>query len=244
MEQKEYKIMSDIEGKHWWFRARRKIVSSMIEELNLSQNAQILEVGCGTGGNLAMLAEFGDVYAVELNKEAAKFAEEKKVAKSVIQAKLPQEVPYKDKKFDLIVFLDVVEHIEEDKETLKAINGILSDNGVLLITVPAFQFLWSEHDVALHHKRRYNKAQLKALIANSGYKTKYVSYYNFVLFPLVSAIRFMNNSLGIKSNESDSKMPGKFVNFILEKLFASERIVLGKFVFPFGVSLILTAVKN
>lgn len=242
MEAKEYEIMQKLEGEHWWFVARRKVIAAMLSQLNLPANAQVLEIGCGSGGNLKMLSQFGEVYGVEPNDKARASATAKGLAKAIEKAKLPAQIPFSDKKFDLIVLLDALEHIEEDTQALKVLHGSLKDSGILFITVPAFKFLWSAHDVSCHHKRRYNKASLRKVLADAGFKEHYVSYFNFWLFPVVLTVRMVNKLLGVK-DQSDLKMPGKFMNKLLTGIFASERILIGKISFLFGVSLMLAAKK-
>lgn len=244
MEELEYRLMQEFENHHWWFVGRRKIISEMISTLHLPEKAQILEIGCGSGGNFEMLSEFGEIYAVEVYEDAIKNARTKNIAKEIVMAELPEETLFNDKKFDLIVFLDALEHMEKDVESLQAVKDLLDDNGVLLITVPAFQFLWSGHDIACHHKRRYSRNTLKNTIQSAGYKFSYASYYNFFLFPLICAIRALqkisNKELQPKS---DLKMPNIFFNWILKKIFGFERIFIKNLSLPFGLSLMATATK-
>ena len=119
--------------------------------------------------------------------------------------------------------------------------------GYLLVTVPADQFLWSEHDEINHHKRRYTLKTLHQVITNSGYTIKYSSYFNFWLFPIVAGIRLIKKILLLKKNNipnSDLNLPHKIVNRILTLLFASESYLISKIAMPFGVSIILIAEKT
>lgn len=241
MEDSLYKLMAMYEDKHWWFVARRRIIDALLSRLNLPKPASILEVGCGTGGNLSLLSKYGTVRAVEANDFARHKAEERHVAVSVQAAHLPDAMPKMDERFDLITMFDVLEHIDEDPETLTLLRGYLKPEGKLCLTVPAMPFLWSGHDVANHHKRRYTKQSLTKVVTNAGYKPSYISYFNIWLFPVVAATRVISRALGIRQDKSDLSMPAPWLNNLLERLFASERNWIGKTQMPFGVSLIMSA---
>ncbi len=141
MESHEYKMLQKVENVHWWFVARREILDRRIKSFNLPSNAKILEVGCGTGGNLEMLAKYGEVYAIELDDWAKEKAQDKGVAKEIRSGKLPEELVFEDMKFDMIVMFDVLEHIDEDSETIQALEKLLADGGMFFATVPAFFFM-------------------------------------------------------------------------------------------------------
>ena len=238
MDQHIYVEMAALEERHWWFVARRKILSTLLSSLPLPLNAQILEAGCGTGGNLAMLTRHGQVYGMEENAQAIELSSAKG-ASLIAQGRLPSAIPFEGKKFDLIALLDVLEHLDEDDASLRALRTRLKPGGWLLITVPAFPFLWSHHDELHHHKRRYVATDLRALIKGAGYQIHYLSYFNTWLFPLIAAARLMKGSGGSRSG--DLSMPNKFVNTLLKTIFASERWLLGRIAFPFGVSLVVLA---
>jgi SAM-dependent methyltransferase len=239
MDPKLYLQMAALEDVHWWFVARRKILDKVITELNLPQEAEIFEAGCGTGGNLAMLARHGSVYAMELDDVARSLASERQLAK-IGAGRLPEEIPFHSQKFDLIVLLDVLEHIDKDAAALQALYSRLNKNGWLLITVPAYPFLWSAHDVVHHHKRRYVMKQLRTVVTRSGYTVSYVSYFNSLLFPLIAGVRILHKLTGGGKGD-DLTMPSPLTNKLLTAIFASERFAIGRFSLPFGVSLLLLA---
>lgn len=247
MQAEEYKLMEQVEEKHWWFVARRAILSTMLKRLDLPPNAQIMEIGCGTGGNLQMLAGFGEVYAVEPNENAYAISVQKQQAADYTNIALPQH-PFPGKSFDLIVLFDSLEHMKNDREALQAIKPSLKENGTLFITVPAFPFLWSDHDVALHHYRRYTRGELHQIVKENGYKTTYSSYFNFWLFPLIAIIRlvqkYTDHGQSEQTARSNSMLPGFLMNKLLQAVFASERWLIGRIKFPFGVSLMLVATKS
>lgn len=243
MEADIYKLISGLEGKHWWYVARRLILEDLIRKNNLPAKAKIYEVGCGSGGNLPMLAKFGEVYAGEMNDWSRDYANKRNIAKTIEYTELPGKPAFINERFDLIVMLDVIEHIENDKASLEVLKSQLNDNGKLIITVPAYSFLWSKFDELSHHKRRYTRNSISNVANAAGFKINYVSYFNFFLFPIIACFRIFGRFLEIDHGKTDFKIPGDFVNRILTRIFAAERFLLGKMSFPFGGSIILVASK-
>lgn len=239
-----YLEMSETESKHWWFSGRRDILSSMIASLNLPQNPQIFEVGCGTGGNLDMLGKFGNVSAIDMDETARAIALKKTCYRHDIRdGCCPEEIPFMEKKFDLICMFDVLEHIEQDTETLLVLKKLLKKNGRILITVPAYQWLYGVHDEFLHHKRRYTANQLQAKIATAGLMSAKISYFNTILFPIVAIARLKDKLLG-NASATGTKVPPTIVNNIFQKLFGFERFLLERMDLPFGSSLLCILVAT
>ena len=157
MEPDVFAKMGRVEQRHWWFCARRKILADQIEQLALSDNARLLEVGCGTGGNLSMLSRFGKVVAVEPDN-AARLRAHQQSGLEILSGSLPYQLPKAAYGADLAVALDVIEHVDDDRAAIGAISQCLRPGGRFLATVPAYQWMWSDHDVAHHHKRRYRRS--------------------------------------------------------------------------------------
>lgn len=233
-----YLEMAETESRHWWFLGRRAILSSMITSLDLPKKPQILEVGCGTGGNLEMLGKFGKVSAIEMNATARAIASTKTHNLYNIRAgHCPDEIPFDDQRFDLICMFDVLEHIEQDTETLIAIKQLLTKNGLILMTVPAYQWLYGAHDEFLHHKRRYSATQLRKIFVGAGFQPVRISYFNTFLFPLAVMVRVKDKLLGA-STATGTSVPPAPINIIFGTLFGAERYLLKHFNLPFGVSLL------
>lgn len=243
MEPSIYALMASLEERHWWFAARRAIAEKIIKQLDLPLDAKILEAGCGTGGNLAMLSRYGQVHAMELDDQARQMANAKGVTQ-VRSGSLPDEVPYQQEQFDLIALLDVLEHVEDDRNTLKVMGSLLKPEGCLLISVPAFPFLWSAHDEVHHHKRRYSLSELRGKLEDAGLEITYASYFNTVLFPLIFGARLLGKLHANKRESGDLIMPHPFINRLLFAIFSSERFVLGRWSLPFGVSAMAIARKG
>lgn len=231
-----YRQMAQTEDDHWWFVGRRAILSKVIESLSLPNQARILEIGAGTGGNLGMLRRFGDVSASELDD----FAREHAIHKTGIQvrkARLPDLLPFQTKHFDLICLFDVLEHVEDDVGALRAIMQFLKPQGRVLITVPAHQWLWGMHDIEVHHFRRYSAQQLQRIISQAGYRAAKLSYFNAIMFPLIAASRLGDRLLSRRSATGTGMPPG-LVNAFLSTLFSMEAHLITRARIPFGVSLL------
>jgi SAM-dependent methyltransferase len=145
MEIYTYKLMRELEEKHWWFVARRNILQSTLSTLQLPKSSNILEVGCGTGGNIAFLRKFGELICVESDNSAAELARERNLV-PILSGALPNEMPVFNRQFDLIVLFHVIEHIDDDGDCLGVLCKLIKPGGRFVLTVPDFSFLWSQHD--------------------------------------------------------------------------------------------------
>ena len=158
MELDAYRQMAATEDEHWWFCGRSTIAETIIGGLGLPEGASIVEIGAGTGGNIAMLERFGEVQAVEMSDLARQIAWEK-TGREFLYGYLPDRIPVAGiGRLDLS--FDVLEHVDEDEASLAAMRRLLKPGGRIVLTVPAHQWLWSAHDVGLHHMRRYSRSQL------------------------------------------------------------------------------------
>ena len=235
MERIIYDRMAELDSRHWWYVARRDILAELIRrKVPLPTEPRILEIGCGTGHNLPMLSRFGRVDAVEIDPIARAMASSR-LGHAVHDAPLPTLAGVPERSYDLVALLDVLEHVEADRDALVSISERLRPNGRILLTVPAHPWMWSSHDVANHHKRRYTKKTLKAVVADAGLKLHELTYFNSVLFPVAAMARVASRLAG-KEGSGDA-MPPKAVNALFETLFGLERYAIGRLPFPPGVSL-------
>lgn len=238
MDPSAYSEMAEIENEHWWFRGRRAIVSSLLGSLPLPKGSRILEVGCGTGGNLDMLNHFGEVCAFEMSESARQIAQKKTASQYDIRSGYcPHAIPFVEKTFDLICLFDVLEHIEEDTETLSALRSLLNKDGFIFLTVPAYQWMFGPHDVFLHHRRRYTRSQLSAVARSAGLKPVKLTYINTVLFPLAVVAR-LKDKITQSKIATGANLPSPLINAIFYQLFALEKVLLRLINLPFGVSIV------
>ena len=236
MERVVYDRMAELDRVHWWYRARRHILSDLIERrIELPADARILEIGCGTGHNVLMLKRFGDVDAIEIDEAARELATER-LGKTVGSAPLPELAGVADGDYDLIAILDVLEHVEADEQALASMARKLKAGGRILLTVPAHPWMWSAHDVVNHHQRRYTKKSLSSVVERAGLRLEMMSYFNSLLFPLAAGARLAGRIT--RKQDSDDKLPPRPVNKLFEVLFNLERHALGRVPFPPGVSLV------
>lgn len=234
MDQAVYVRMANDEDSHWWFAGRREIIKCLIERAcDLPDQPRILEAGCGTGGNLELLKHYGKVDAFELDEGARQIAEAKS-GLPIMPGSLPDDVEIQSGSYDLIALFDVLEHVEYDCDSLKTLGQGLRENGKMLITVPAMQWLWSAHDEHHHHFRRYSKGSLTATVRRAGLEIETAGYFNTLLFPAAVAERFAKKLMG-STNASDEK-PNRFLNSIFGTVFGFERHLAGRIPMPVGLS--------
>ena len=240
MERAIYERMAAIDGEHWWFAARREIVSAIIRaQVPLQPDARILEVGCGTGSNIAFLQGFGRVDAIEPDGPARELASERSGI-PVRAGFLPEDgATIEDHAYDLIVLLDVLEHIPQDGPALEVLRTKLAPGGRILVTVPAMQWLWSEHDAAHHHHRRYTAKTLTRVFEASGLRLRHRTYFNTLLFPLIAGARAIGRLTGREGG--DDAMPPGPLNRALKAVFGAEARWVARSSLPLGVSLAAVA---
>jgi len=242
MEPEVYTRHLENEESHWWFRGRREIIRSVVKKnfSNGDKKINILDFGAGSGTNIQMLNSFGNVYVYEKNKKISDFLKEK--FKSSENIKIVEDFNNKGF-FDLIVVADVIEHIKEDKLVLNQLSNSLKKNGKLLLTAPAYQFLFSNKDVTLHHYRRYTKTSLNKLF-EENYTILKSSYFNFFLFLPLCILILIMKILKIQFIDSVEKKPNFLVNTFLYLIFFSESILLKFINLPFGISILTFCEKK
>jgi len=235
MDRSIYDAMAAQDSTHWWYVARRDVLHDLIaRRVKLPTGARILEIGCGTGHNLAMLERFGSVEAVELD-EAARGVATQRFGPVVSDARLPELQGIGEGCYDLVALLDVLEHVEDDVAALRAIARRLKPGGTIVLTVPQHGWLWSGHDVANHHFRRYSKAGLRTAIGAAGLKLDLMTSFNSLLFPLAAADRVAARVRG-REGSADAA-PAPVVNGLFRRIFGLERHLVGRVPMPPGVSL-------
>ncbi|MBF0421380.1 MAG: class I SAM-dependent methyltransferase [Magnetococcales bacterium] len=243
MDHQNYVTMAEVQDRHWWFRGRRAILLRLISTLALPDHPQILDVGCGTGANLPVLSEFGQVWGMD-NNEFALQTVRKKSDVIVAHGSLPGTIPFADQRFHLITLLDVLAEIKSDREAIAALSRRMLPGGWLVITAPAFDFLWSSHDVMSHHHRRYTASQLVSSLTAAGLEVHFSTYFNMFLFVPIFVIRLMKRWLHLFPGDDSGAVPPGPINNALFSLFKLEGHVIGRGkALPFGVSVLVVARK-
>jgi SAM-dependent methyltransferase len=228
--------MAELDQTHWWYVARRRVLSDFIARvIHPPKDARILEIGCGTGHNFEMLGAFGTVEGLEID-DAARAIASQRLGRPVGTAPLPGLDGIADGSYDLIALLDVLEHVEADEAALASIRKKLKPGGRILVTVPANRWMWSAHDTVHHHFRRYNRSSLRGVISRAGLKVEAMTHFNTVLFPLAAAFRLVGKLTG--REEADDAQPAVPLNRLFTGLFGLERHLVGRVPMPFGVSLL------
>lgn len=242
----EYQKMAQLEETYWWFRGRRNIIKAILKKyLPIKKGLRILDYGSGTGGTLSILKEFGTVTGADISSEAIKYSIQKD--KSEIHLIQPnQSLPFIENSFDLITTLDVLEHIENDENMLLLIKKYLKPTGFILISVPAYQFLWSEHDEALEHFRRYTASGLIKKITTAGFQPVYKTYAITFAFPIIVAYRLLKKTVKKILRQKNAPTTSyvilpKSLNNFFTTLLKAEAFIIKNFSFPFGSSIFILA---
>jgi 2-polyprenyl-3-methyl-5-hydroxy-6-metoxy-1,4-benzoquinol methylase len=241
MEEQVYQQIYEVEKEHWWFTARKSILLRYLEsQLNLSPNARVLDVGCGTGAILETLSRRYESYGTDTAPQAIAFCRQRGLTRLHLGtlATYPSSEP-----FDLITMLDVVEHVDDDLAFLRAARALLRPAGSVLIAVPAFPSLWSRHDEILHHRRRYTKRTLRALVNAAGFQIERLTFFNSLLFPIAYVKRMASRITGW-NDWNDLDVPVRPLNKVLHFLFLLEGPLLPYTSFPLGLSLLCLARKD
>lgn len=227
------------EDRHWWYRGRRTVLERIIADLRLPARARILDAGCGSGRNMLELARHGTVTGVELSPPSVAVARGRGVGE-VIEGSVLQ-MPFESGSFDLAVSLDVIEHLEDDLSALRELRRVVAPGGALLITVPAYQWLWSGHDEVNHHHRRYTRRSLQRVAERAGWETVRTTYFNSLLLPVAIALRVLDRLSPARPTESslDLWVPPEPLNWLLQRPLQLEAAVIGRSGrIPAGLSLL------
>jgi len=246
MDQQFYAEYAEIEDTHWWFRGRREIFTRLLAPLANGRRLRILDIGFGTGAMLRFLSDYGDVVGMDMSADAIRFARTR-CDRPMLLGDIT-DVPLATASLDLVTAFDIVEHVDDDAAALAELARVCRPGGHVLLTVPAFQFLWGNQDVISHHRRRYTLGGVDARVRAAGLVPRRLSYFNAFLFPVVAAVRVARRLRGarpqgeIKSDFTMTK-PG-LVNDVLTRVFAAEGHVVARRRLPVGVSVVCLATRQ
>ncbi len=240
------------EDAHWWFATRTGAIERFLDTLPQKQNLDILDVGCGAGNMIHHLARYGRVRGIEVDPRPVSIARQR--GYDVRLGDATQTIPFADASFDLVTALDVIEHVDADRNILSEAHRVLRPGGHLLITTPALQWLWSYNDALNAHKRRYSAAELRAKLGRAGFAVRRLSYNFFLVFPMAASMIALKNATGkraaLKSHhfdddayQVDMEPVPPVLNMLLRGVGRVEAALLGAFDLPIGTSLIALAHK-
>jgi SAM-dependent methyltransferase len=224
---RDYELQThQAEDRHWWYRGRRTVIERVLDRLGLPPQARILDAGCGSGRNMVELQRRGTVTGVELSHTSVELARQRGAGEVIEGSVL--EMPFPDASFDLAVSLDVIEHLEDDLTALRELRRVIAPGGALLVTVPAYQWLWSGHDVINHHHRRYTGGSLKRVAEQAGWRQERTTHFNSLLLPVAILLRVLDR-FNRKTTESslDLWVPPEPVNRLLETPLLLEAAAIG-----------------
>ena len=225
---RDYELQThQAEDRHWWYRGRRTVIERVVCGLGLAPGARILDAGCGSGRNMIELARHGIVTGVELSPTSVALARARNSGEVIEGSVL--DMPFADSSFDLAVSLDVIEHLEDDLGALRELRRTVVPGGALLVTVPAYQWLWSGHDVVNHHHRRYTRSSLQRVAERAGWRQERTTYFNSLLLPVAILLRVLDR-VNTKTTESslDLWVPPEPVNRLLELPLSLEAGAIGR----------------
>jgi SAM-dependent methyltransferase len=237
MDQALMQATLEVDEHHWWYRGRRRIILAELDRLALPRPAQVLDAGCGSGATMQELTPYGEVRGIELSPEAAEVARGR--GHNVTIGRL-EELPWPDQTFDLVTCLDVIEHTPDDRLTLEELRRVTRPGGYLVVTVPAYQALWSYHDEANHHYRRYSRRLLRAAAVRAGWSVERVTAFNSLLLAPAAAVRLLQRRRRPGNGHStDLEVGPAWLNDVLERPLVLEASWLGRgHRLPAGLSLL------
>jgi SAM-dependent methyltransferase len=225
---RDYELQThQAEDRHWWYRGRRTVIERVLDGLRLPARARILDAGCGSGRNMVELARHGTVTGVELSETSVDLARGREIGEVVAGSVL--EMPFPADSFDLAVSLDVIEHLEDDLGALREMRRTVTPGGSLLVTVPAYPWLWSGHDEINHHHRRYTRRSLERVAGQAGWEQVRTTYFNSLLLPAAIILRVLDR-LSTKTTESslDLWVPPEPFNWLLERPLSIEAALIAR----------------
>jgi SAM-dependent methyltransferase len=240
MDERERQAMLTMDDEHWWYRGRRRILRAELDRLALPAGTRVLDAGCGSGRTLLELADYGQVYGTELDPGAVQLARGRGLGE-IYNGRI-EELPWEDAFFGLITCLDVIEHTPDDRVALRELRRVCKPRGLLVVTVPAYQALWSIHDVVNHHYRRYVRRTLRGAALDAGWRIQRMTSFNSLLLAPAAAVRLAQRRQlrhPPRDYKSELHLAPARMNAILEKPLQLEAGWLGRGrTLPAGLSLL------
>ena len=241
MNREEYSIMARVEDAHWWYAGLRGMIRAHWARYG-TEGSRILDVGCGTGANAQMLSKFGDVVGLDISPEALVFSRGRGL-RDLERAGLPH-LPHPDEAFDAALLMDVLYHraVPHKAEALREVCRVLKPGGIVLINVPAYEWLRSSHDRAIHTDHRFTRGEMVVLLEEAGFEIERATYWNSILFPAVVAVRLLRKFSDAETSDLDGYTSG-ISGMLFGLLLKFERGLMRHFPLPLGTSIFVVARK-
>jgi SAM-dependent methyltransferase len=241
MEGGAYAEMYELEDRNWWFRGRRELIWALLHRADLPDKPRLLDAGCGTGRNLVEFGELGPSTGIDPSEDAVAYCRRRGL-RDVRCAGL-EEIPFGNDAFDLLLACDVLEHVEDDGRALAELARVADRGANLVITAPAYQWMWTEHDVQLHHFRRYTLPELSGRAQAGGWLPVHATYFNSLLFPAVAVARLVSR-VSPRTGHTDLDRTPDRLNRILERPLRFEASLVERGAkLPAGVSIGMICTK-
>ncbi|MCH8333676.1 class I SAM-dependent methyltransferase [Candidatus Sumerlaeota bacterium] len=246
MEPEEYQSMFELEDRHWWFQGRLALVRRILSRyapVEAEPRARLLDIGCGTGMFLQRAGIQRTAFGLDLSRQALRFTRSRGVERLVCADS--QAIPFRPDSFDIVTAFDVIEHVEADRIFVGGVREILRPGGIFLATVPAHPYLWSGHDEALHHKRRYRWNQFDSLFGDGDWIKRRMTYTFAGIYPIAAVVRSARRLLPHRGNPAaDTQLTGGSVNGLLLAWHRLEAVWTERFDLPFGLSIMTVREKR
>ncbi len=227
---------------HWWYKVRRKIIDDLLKKHFANKsNIKILDIGCGTGALMKQIEPYGSVTGIDVSSQAVAFCKSRGI--SNVRLGDATSISEKDNTFDLVVALDVLEHVQDDRKVLSEMLRVLKPGGKLIVFVPAYMILWGVTDMLSEHYRRYTRSELKNKASDAGIAIIKASYFNTFLFMPIAFFRVTVRLFHIPV-KSENKIGSMFMHKFFYSIFYTEAKLLNRISFPFGVSCMLVGEKT
>ncbi|MBX4189737.1 class I SAM-dependent methyltransferase [Candidatus Parcubacteria bacterium] len=234
----------DSHDDHWWLKVRRLIIKDLLRAHFPSQNPKILDFGSSSGEFVQYLQKLGyDTVGCDVSEEAIKKGEQKGISNLTVLKN--DRLDFSSESFDVVLALDVLEHVKDEAKAIKEIHRVLKKGGLFIVFVPAFPFLWGFQDEISYHYRRYTLPSLLRIINQSAdFAIVRKSYFNTLLFPPIALVRLVHRIIKPKNQKSDLEINNNLLNNLFFRIFNFERKLLRRLSFPFGVSVLLVSRKK
>lgn len=241
MDIKDYEALGGIQADYWWFKGKRDLIRRLLRKLS-KENCKILNVGSGMGEDIEMFNQFGNTYSIDISREVMEKMSKSQLENFSIMS--AENLGFKDKSFDIVLMLDLLEHLEKDKKAIEEAFRVMKDGAYLIITVPAMPFLFGPFDKLVHHHRRYSKKILNNLL-NRRFEIKKITFWNFFLFIPSSTIKLTKKFFSSKKETSDMVRLPSIVNGLFFSLLQVENTLIENGInLPFGTSLVVLCKKR